>query len=353
MIYYLIFIVLAFWAFLDLFVSNSILKSIPSILLILLVGLRSDNVGWDTIRYVNDYNQILWGFDSIQNFEFGFQTLEQFIAHYGLTVNVFFLVVSFLTICLLYINYHSFTSLGSVAILYYYSRFFLNRDMNQIRAALAAVIILYSIKFLRVNQKFKFLLVVFIATQFHSSSWIMLVVYPVFRILPVIRRYNGILILSFTFMFLFGFSFLISPILNVIFSILGTGSVYISYSGYIQGSGILNPVLIIQLSIIYLFAYQYFNNDNPNNTETALFATYFVSTALLILLNNYSVLAGRLSTMLATSEPILLIYIMQKKMNNLTVIVIMIILSLSLFYVLFIVNGNISQVFEPYIITFE
>lgn len=353
MIYYLTFIFLAIWAFSDLLISSFFWKFIPSLFLILLVGLRSENVGWDTIRYVNDYNQILWGFSPIQNFEFGFQAFEKIIAYFGFSVNVFFLIVSFLTLYLLNVNYHNYTTLGSVAILYYYARFFLNRDMNQIRAALAAVIILFSIKYLIGNQNIKFLLTILLAAQFHNSSLIMLMVYPVFKILLTIKQTRGFFILCCVFILSIAASFIVSPLLNILFSILGTGSVYINYSGYVAGAGLLNPVLLLQLFISFLFAHQYFNKSDPTKLEAALLATYLVSTCILISLSQYAVLAGRLSTMLATVEPILLIYILKKYLKDYTVIVLMICISLFLFYILFTVNGDISQVFEPYTITFK
>lgn len=350
MIYYSTFILLAIWAFSDLFISSFLWKILPSIFLILLVGLRSENVGWDTIRYVNDYKQILWGFDSIQNFEFGFQSLEKVCAYFGFSVNAFFLTVSFFTICLLNVSYHSFTSLGSVAILYYYARFFLNRDMNQIRAALAAVIIMFSIKYLIQNQNIRFLLTIILAAQFHNASLIMLLVYPIFKLLFAIKKSSGIIILSCVFIMSIGLSFVVAPVLNILFNILGTGSVYISYSGYISGSGLFNPVVFLQVIISYLFAYQYFNETDKTKLETALLATYLLSTCLLISLSQYAVLAGRLSTMLSTVEPILLILILKKYFKDFLVIFFMIFISLFLFYILFIVNGDIAEVFEPYIL---
>lgn len=136
--------------------------------------------------YIGDSQQYAWDYDIYRNnfgkgqFEIGFSMLEKLCAQLNFSVTIFFIIVAILSFLFLSSGFKNLTIFPTSALLYYYSRFYINRDMNQIRAALAASIILFSLQYL-VHKKdlFKFFGLILLATLIHKAAFVALILYPV------------------------------------------------------------------------------------------------------------------------------------------------------------------------------
>ncbi|GJM47737.1 EpsG family protein [Weissella soli] len=348
MIYWLFFFGIAFFAFLNSFSNAIFLRIIPIIGLIILVSLRG-RVGPDTITYIQDYLNIRSGYGTNQGFERGYVLLENILGSIGAPVWILFATVAIITLVSLGYGFSLYTDLPVVALMYYYARFFLNREMNQIRSGMASAILLLSIRYL-VDRKFmKFFVVVVIAGQFHSAAYIMLVVYPLFIVFSNVQ--HGTLLYVSLLLGALVLAKYVTPLLVPAFEFLGRGSVYITYSGYVESSGLYNPVLILQVMISIVASLLYFskNNGQSDNNTLAILIVYFVSTIIMVTLNAYGVLSGRLSTILGTVEPFLLIYIIKRTLGKAYITFLMMIGATIVFYVVFVKTGQIQLYFEPYV----
>ena len=129
----------------------------------------------------------------------------------------------------------------------YYSRFLIIRDMNQIRQALAMVVIIYAFKLLLSHKKKAFACVILCMIFIHYSSII---------VLPFIWLYDKRPNLKQTIAIL-GISLVAGLIGSIVFKKILIATGYIVFLRYIDTAnlGLLNPVLIFQLGICFLFCY--------------------------------------------------------------------------------------------------
>ena len=251
---------------------------------------------------------------------------------------------------LLVSGFKYFTVFPSSILLYYYARFFMNRNMGQIRAALTASIILFSLRYVQKKQLFTFMFLCLLATLFHKSALIALLIYYPFNLFiwRYLKTKKGIV--EFTILIL---------ILVYLLSIFGTGLIYrifdVLSSAYVdsnndnakQSLGINNPVIWMQV-LLTIFAILFLNNNSDRKNEVII-TTYLLSTILLILLSHYYVLAGRLSSMLATVEPLLFLKVIDHFFGNKTIsYFVFLILSIFIFWLINIKSGVLS----PYAFSF-
>ncbi|WP_172616803.1 EpsG family protein [Limosilactobacillus reuteri] len=312
-----------------------------AIILALFSGLRNINVGFDTINYYSDYENIKNSLVPLHSTEFGYVLLERICAFFGMQTWIFIFLISLITLIGLYIAYKDMLQVGMIglALCYYYARFFILRDMNQIRSSLASVIVLFSFKFVREKKMLKFLIVIFLASSIHLGAMVCLLIYPIFSFMSNFNlKYKTIFSTSLMVICLL-FANLISPLLNRVSVALDRGSAYINNQYYTTGNGLKNPVMYYQIIILLLVLFR----ANKGNIDMSLVAGYLLSTLILILCYQYSSLAGRLSTFTASVEPILLVYLLKTYLPKYTRIPIFVSLIIVIFIVINYINGTIPK----------
>lgn len=307
-----IFMFLLISAYWDSYLNKQIFVYLSSIILIVLAAFRGLNVGNDTLIYFQSYERLPTIINT--NFELGYSTLEHIFFSCGLPWVVFSFVIAFCTIGLITLNYASFAKYTGFALLYYYSRFYINRDFTQIRASLAAAILLCSFKYLYQRKLWKFLIVILIASSFHLGALIGIILYPLFLILnhndKIFRYYIIAIGLSAIMSFL-----LKNVLININYSRISS---YLTNPTYVNnGNGLLNPVIIFQIIVSCTAMYLYSKNKyQKSKYYFVLLLSYSISTILLILLSQFYTLAGRTSTFLVTVEPIIILNICFSLSNN-------------------------------------
>ncbi len=249
--YYMLLLLLIMLCF---FVKNNnktqkkVAIAIIVVLLTLLAGLRHYTIGNDTTVYLNNYNQItIYGsdlFDS-SHFEIGYNYLVLFATSLGLSFNAFLLIISLMM------------NIGVGVFIYKYSKqpmfsfilFILLRlffcEINIMREFLALTIFLSSIRFIEKRNFIKFLLVVVLASLFHSSALFAIIIYFLYNLkLTPIKK------LSFATATVVVYAFLY----NILTYITQTLGIYERYVDDYYGSNRLASIVLAIISIVvYLF----------------------------------------------------------------------------------------------------
>lgn len=151
----------------------------PLLTLSLFSGVRSYQVGTDSVNYTRAFREQMstYSFRFNENVEYGYQLLQYTLLNFTYNyfwlffLSAFFIVFSFLTIIKRYsINYwlsvYLYLTLGS------YAFFF-----NILRQGIAVSITLFAIPYLLEKKLVKFICIILVASQFHISSLALLPFY--------------------------------------------------------------------------------------------------------------------------------------------------------------------------------
>jgi EpsG family len=201
--------------------KNNYLLSVVTILLILLAGFRDISVSRDYINYQYIFNSVYYltapdsggnNFSYFIAFEPGFLAIiflfrSIFELNYGFAIMLFYALTS-LSMKAYAINRLSINPY--LALLFYFSYFFLIQEMTQIRIGLASAIVLVSFISLLNGKRMAFAGLVLLATCFHYSAIFYLIIL-LFDIKKLDRNvYIIILVLSVIL------GFLRLPLLNLL-----------------------------------------------------------------------------------------------------------------------------------------
>jgi hypothetical protein len=170
--------------------------------MILFAGLRWET-GTDWIPYYDDYTN----HGIRDDFEFGYQVLVKVISEFGIHYSLFLLFCSLISIGIVSFTCFRIIGFSSLALLIFYSYYFLGSflgaERRQFAIALCFLAILYIIK----NKPLLFVCTILIAASFHISALIFLLAYPIYYL-----KGKGLFIASLSSFFLimsilvFGFS---------------------------------------------------------------------------------------------------------------------------------------------------
>lgn len=277
-------------------------------LFILAFGIGWRNLNWaDTDAYFISFTQYT---PNLSNYslvdkpfgysEKGFYFLGVLVKTFTDDYHVYFLFIGALSMYFLYKGLQRYSILPLIGLCAYIARFFMGRNLVQIRAGLAYVIIIWGIKYIQEKQFWKYLLVVFIASLFHTSAWIALPLYFLSNWIDVNKK---IIIIGLVIAFILG-GFFQGPIS----ALVAENASDLSITTYTQGSyvseakGLGNPMIYFQ--IFLLLAYTFLEDRIRPVTQyyQIIRDGYFYSTLILIIFCSFTALSGRTSTMFATLE---------------------------------------------------
>ncbi|WP_338587934.1 EpsG family protein [Clostridium baratii] len=156
--------------------------------LILVCGLR-ENVGTDYNLYKFYYSNI----NQNSRFELGFKDMIIFSNNLGLSYNTFLLIVSAITMCLFYFLIKKYSRKPASSIFYFVVLGYYAYSFNIIRQMLAISISLFGIKYIKEKKFIRYLVVILIASIFHSTALIMIPVYFLLKLKNNIK--NNVIII--------------------------------------------------------------------------------------------------------------------------------------------------------------
>ena len=277
--------------------------------LALFPGLRS--IAWsDTIAYVTSFiNEARPIFDINLNEhskfynELGFYWLGFIVKTFTDDSTIYLLFISAITIFFLYKNLRKYSIFPILGLFVYVARFYFGRNFMQIRAGLSYLIIIFATKYIQERKLWKFLLVIFIAYQFHHSAVIALPVYFLCNWMTL-KKWHICVGLAIAFIIGAFFQGSIHALVVDNASDLNISSDYIEggAKGYIEGRGLGNPMIYFQTLILLAYTFLDKRLANIDPYYYVIRAGYFYSTVILIVFCTYAVLSGRTSTIFATYE---------------------------------------------------
>lgn len=278
---------------------------------ILAIGAGYRSFYWmDTFRYIefflsNRYTPTISEYsfgDPPKGYdEQGFFFLSIIIKTFTDDVYAYFLVISLLTMFILYDDLRKYSPYPLMGLLCYVSRFYCGRNLVQIRSALSYVIIVWGLQYVYKKEFVKFLLVVFIAYHFHHSALIALPFYFVCNTIKLRRKH---IMVGLAIAFILG-TFFQGPISSFVTDTandLNVATTYVQGAYVSKAKGMLNPQIYFQ--VVLLLAFVFLEKElAPRYAYYYIFRNgYWYSTLILITFCSFTALSGRTSTQFATLE---------------------------------------------------
>lgn len=211
----------------------------------------------------------------------------------------YFLVVGAVSMILLYKNLKKYSIFPLLGLCAYLARFFMARNLIQIRSGLAYLIILWGLKYIHEKKMWHFIFLVWVASWFHHSAWIALPLYFISNWIHI----NKTIIISGL-----GIAFIIGAFFQGPLSVFVTDrasdfeiTTYVS-SEYRSKVGLGNPMIYFQCFLLLTYTFLEKRLIPKTKYYRVIRDGYFYSTLILISFCSFTALSGRTSTMFATLE---------------------------------------------------
>lgn len=311
--YYIIFSILAIVSFLDAFSVDS--RERLSFLIViwgiltLFAGLRYDNADWSA--YVEAYVAVTNG-EPPTLADPGFNGLYRFLSIFSSSPLFMFVAVAGISVGLNLNSFKTYSPYFLTAILIYFVHIFVLKEMIQIRGGLASAICLFSIRYL-VKEKFKIFMAIWImAVSIHFSTIIWGIVGICYWLKPSVKTFAILLFLSLLVGTIYPFGQIIKSYLGVseIESRLGE---YVAYGdeGFGGKLGVftnVNALKSLVISTLSLFLF-YKRRTKDNVFFYPILCAYICGTVWMLLFNDFAIIAGRMSSILLSVEPVVISYL--------------------------------------------
>lgn len=291
--------------------NRNILLILACVVLAIGAGFRDVEFWPDTLVYALSFSEYT---PTLDNFSFsdipfgyrekGFYLLQVIVKTFVDNVTVFFLVVSSISFYFLYKDIKHYSIFPLIGLCAYIARFLIGRNFIQIRAGIAYVILLLSIKYIFEKDWKRYFLIVFVAWLFHRSCIIAIPLYFVCNWIHV-KKWHIYLALIFSFLVgIFGQE-VIHSLVEDNASDLSVGDRYIEAGGeenQVKGLGMRNPMIYFQCFILLTYTLLEKKIAPLNKYYYVIRNAYLYSTMILICFCSYRVLSARTSSLYATLE---------------------------------------------------
>ena len=234
--------------------------------------------------------------------EMGFYYIGVVVKTFTSNVAIYFLVVALLSFFFLYKAFDKYCLYPIFGVCAYISRFYLNRNFVQIRAGLSYAIILMAVQYITKRDWKRYFAWVFVAYLFHHSALIAVPLY--FLCMIDIKKKHIVIGTVIAFIIAAFYS-------NFVRSMVADSASDLNVDTYVEDEyqrewGLSNPMIYFQTFLLLVYT---FTEDRMRLTTTHYIAirnAYFYSTLLLIVLSCYTALSGRVSSMFATLEMVII-----------------------------------------------
>lgn len=237
----------------------------------------------------------------VSRHEPGYLTV-QFINRKLIDNHVFhFAAIGATSLTFLFSSIKKYTPYVFLAIALYFLRFYFLRDLNQIRAAVALCIILYSIGWIDQGKASKVLFFTVLAALFHKTALIIIPFYYFNRYINKRQAKKSFFLLGLLLAVLISFANMKSLLGHLIVFYIPVAQSYVL--GYLSGEGSPFNIMVayqIVLFIVFLFFERILKEKQVHyyTFRNMLFA----SIVLLLVFDDFEILSSRLSTIFATAE---------------------------------------------------
>lgn len=287
------------------FKKGRVLAYVAALVLGFFIGFRDPSVGPDTHAYVENFMDIASGGIGLVQFEYGYSFFERTFAMAGLSYQDFFVFIGVTSMLLLARYAVIWSVMPLISIAYYFSRYLMSRDLNQIRQAVACIILLFAIKYIVQKSLTKFIMTVGIASLFHLGALIMVLAYVLYNYYfsdsQLLVRKTAILMAVATFG-----NKLFNPIMKWMSDTSDRGGTYVSDTVNLGSSQSITMILSFELVLLILLLI--YINKHPDDLKTLQTTiVYITGIFVLIAFREYPTVAARTSSFITTCEIVLFI----------------------------------------------
>ena len=272
-----------------------------------IIGIRNPQSWSDTAGYYMEFMEIVKplsetsAYDKPVNYgEMGFYYIGVICKTFSNSPTFYFIVVSALSMLFLYFGIKKYSIFPFIALYVYLGRF-IGRNTIQIRSAIAIAIVIWGTVYVTKRKLWKYLLVVYIASRFHTSAYLAFPLY--FMGYVNVKKWHVYVGILFALLIAIVFGGAIHEMLSESDLANEWARSYVEEdSEKAYSNSLSNPVIWYQ--IVILFMWTAFEKRLSLMTEHyyTIRNAYFYSTVLLIVLYQFAILAGRTSTVFATYE---------------------------------------------------
>ncbi|NKD46799.1 EpsG family protein [Mammaliicoccus sciuri] len=231
--------------------TENIFLMLASLLMMLIVSLRNLSFGTDTLVYVEkfrqynliEFSQIINYLNSMDEKDKTFYLLVRTINYIGLEETFIVVLFSILFLISIFWLIYKYSNNSLISIILFICLGYLFFSLTGLRQTFALTFIIISYKYLLERKKYKFIILVLLASLFHSTALVFLIAYPLVY-LKLGIKHLVVLIIAFLINILFN---------SQIYSLLDNIMLNEKYEYYLQNEESLNySGFLIQLSI-FLF----------------------------------------------------------------------------------------------------
>jgi hypothetical protein len=333
--YFLIFLLIALFSLAKESRLKKILFICTGVLLFLIAAFRG-NIDHDYNGYVILYNKAIL-LTSLR-IEPTFLLISFLIKHLFNNVLFLFIIYALLGVYLKFYAIKNLTEFWFLAVLIYFSNFYILHEMTQIRVGIASAFILLSIRPL-LDRNFKsFLFLVTLAILFHYSAILALPLYFLkgskINVLFFALIIPVVYLLYFLHMHI---TFLIDLIPIPEVSIKFHQYKYLSTLNNAHAGNVFNYLQLSRCCLAFLFLWKWELLQQNNKYSILLLKIYIIAISILVLLSDIPAIGARASELIMPVEilliPSLMYIIKQKQLATIFVIAIgLLFLSLNVFY---------------------
>lgn len=232
-------------------ISENIFLTLAAFLLMIIVSLRNLSFGTDTLVYIEkfrkynliEFSQIIDYLNKIDEKDKTFYLLVRILNLFSLEESLIVVLFSILFLTSVFWMIYKYSNNSLISIILFICLGYLFFSLTGLRQTFALTFIIFSYKYLRERKIYKFIILVLLASLFHSTALVFLIAYPLVY-LKLGIKHLVVLILAFLINILFN-SQIYSLLKNFIFNE--------QYEYYLNNEESLNySGFLIQLSI-FLF----------------------------------------------------------------------------------------------------
>ena len=300
------------------------------IIMLLLLCLRSVNVGTDLITYIKLFTRISshpLNFMNIGNCEIGYKFLNFIISFFTNDIHLFISIVSIIIMVPLAFFVYKESKYPLLSLLLYISLNFYAFTFSGLRQAIAISLLFISFKFIKERKIIYFLLLVILASLFHTSAFVFLPAYFIYKI-KINKLSLSLFALFDIIIYIFRKSILLYFINNY-------------YNDYEVLEILSYNWLLMCVALVVICACFYNRIISKNTNTNGLFIICITGLSLMLFTsvsNNALRIANYYYMFIILLVPEV-IYYQSKSKNKLLLLFVFIIISLMLFYYLLDVNG--------------
>jgi hypothetical protein len=238
--------------------SKKIYATIAFLLVFIISAFRDISVGSDVLGYVNYFFTVKnMGVSDLflHRFEPGYIVLNKLLCLFIDNEQLFLAAIALIVLTMIFIGIYKYSSIPSLSVYLFITMGFFAFTLSGFRQAIAMGIVFLSFTFLKENKLLKFVLIILLASLFHKTALMFLLIYPLAHKKINLKYLTGAAIL---FMVLF---FVRKPLLHFL-----TYAFFDEYSSMLVSSQ--SFTLLFVIFIVFISGLVFFKpvlKRNPQN----------------------------------------------------------------------------------------